>query len=224
MVETCSQGREVVYLLCSLITVSIQTVYFSCLVTEQVERAFHLALAALLGETVYNFGELVRSYLLWWLQWNPSISTCFQVHLLHHCTLIPEVSHADTCRHMQMHTDDSICTQTDTYAFSRNQKNTMRTLFSVWVDTTSRCPDVRHLLITLGCFLVAGYLEMKLKKKTGYLYSVHILRKLAFVRFPTDFRKPITKTAYQTFPVVSDCHSIKEHVAVIWGEPERAPH
>ena len=65
MVETCSQGREVVYLLYSLITVSIQTVYFSCLVTEQVERAFHLALAALLGETVYNFGELVRSYLLW---------------------------------------------------------------------------------------------------------------------------------------------------------------
>ena len=40
------------------------TFFFFCSVTEQVERAFHLALAVLLGETVYNFGELVRSYLL----------------------------------------------------------------------------------------------------------------------------------------------------------------
>ena len=35
------------------------TLDFSCLVAEQVQRAFSLALAALLGENVYNFGELV---------------------------------------------------------------------------------------------------------------------------------------------------------------------
>lgn len=37
-------------------------IYWMCLCVlagEQLERAFHLSLAALLGEGVYNFGELV---------------------------------------------------------------------------------------------------------------------------------------------------------------------
>ena len=34
-----------------------------CLAGEQLERAFHLSLAALLGEGVYNFGELVCWYI-----------------------------------------------------------------------------------------------------------------------------------------------------------------
>ena len=33
---------------------------FSCKVDEQVQRAFSLGLAALLGKDVYNFGELVK--------------------------------------------------------------------------------------------------------------------------------------------------------------------
>ena len=35
------------------------TSFFVCTVEEQRDRAFTLALAALLGENVYNFGELV---------------------------------------------------------------------------------------------------------------------------------------------------------------------
>ena len=70
MIETYSQGREVVYKLpdfsCDHLLLCLSELYiFFCLVAEQVERAFHLALAALLGETVYNFGELVCSHLLW---------------------------------------------------------------------------------------------------------------------------------------------------------------
>ena len=67
MVETYSQGNEVVYKLPVIIycCAYLNCIFFFCLVAEQVERAFHLALAALLGETVYNFGELVCSHLLW---------------------------------------------------------------------------------------------------------------------------------------------------------------
>jgi len=32
-----------------------------CVVDQQVQRAFDLSLAALLGEGIYNFGELVRA-------------------------------------------------------------------------------------------------------------------------------------------------------------------
>ena len=37
---------------------------------EQLERAFHLSLAALLGEGVYNFGELVS--------WYPCVTICWK--------------------------------------------------------------------------------------------------------------------------------------------------
>ena len=117
---------------------------------------------------------------------------------------------------MQKNADDSICTQ------SKSEEHKANCVQCVGGHKFKTCPDVRHLLITFGLLSGSWIPWDETEERPGCLHSVCILRKHVFVGFPTDFRKPITKTAYQTFPVVSD--STKEPVAGIWGEPERAPH
>ena len=55
-----------VFQVCYLTTVLIASINIvcQCLVEEQVDRAFSLALAALLGDCLYNFGELVSDVMI----------------------------------------------------------------------------------------------------------------------------------------------------------------